>query len=102
MTGVATLIMAFVGRAACGENNRATTINSFGDFEHRFGSLWPHSQLGFAVRDFYLNGGRQGMVVRLYRAEEVDGAKPAKSRLTAGGVKLEAALTAIIRGYCGW
>lgn len=91
ITGVATSITAFVGRARRGETNKATTINSFGDFERIFGGLWLQSQLGFAVRDFYLNGGSQAIIVRLYHAEEGDGAKPAKSKLTAGGVKLDAA-----------
>lgn len=91
ITGVATSITAFVGRAKRGETNKATTINSFGDFERIFGGLWLNSQTGFAVRDFYLNGGSQAIVVRLYRADEGDGAKPAKSKLAAGGIKLEAA-----------
>lgn len=91
ITGVATSITAFIGRARRGETNKATTINSFGDFERIFGGLWLQSQLGFAVRDFYLNGGSQAIIVRLYHAEEGDTPKPAKSKLTAGGVKLEAA-----------
>ncbi len=91
ITGVATSITAFVGRAKRGETNKATTINSFGDFERIFGGLWLQSQLGFAVRDFYLNGGSQAIIVRLYHAEEGGNAKPAKSKLTAGGGKLEAA-----------
>jgi phage tail sheath protein FI len=91
ITGVATSITAFIGRARRGETSKATTINSFGDFERIFGGLWLQSQLGFAVRDFYLNGGSQAIIVRLYHADEGDGAKPAKSKLTVGGVKLEAA-----------
>jgi hypothetical protein len=91
ITGVATSITAFVGRARRGETSKATTINSFGDFERIFGGLWLQSQLGFAVRDFYLNGGSQAIVVRLYHAEEGDGAKASKSKLSAGGATLEAA-----------
>jgi phage tail sheath protein FI len=89
ITGVATSITAFIGRARRGETNKATTINNFGDFERIFGGLWLQSQLGFAVRDFYLNGGSQAIIVRLYHAEE--GAKAAKSTLTVGGIGLEAA-----------
>lgn len=91
ITGVATSITAFIGRARRGETNKATVINSFGDFERSFGGLWLQSQLGFAVRDFYLNGGSQAIIVRLYHAEEGQDAKPGKSKLSAGGVKLEAA-----------
>lgn len=84
ITGVATSITAFIGRAARGPVNKATTINSFGDFERIFGGLWVESTLGFALRDFYLNGGSQAIVVRLFhpnfandneRAEALDAAQ---------------------------
>src|SRR6266487_4145556 len=69
ITGVATSITAFIGRAARGPTDKAVTINSFGDFERIFGGLWEASYLGFAVRDFYLNGGSQAVIVRLFHAE---------------------------------
>ena len=43
------------------------TINSYADFERKFGGLWVDSSLGYAVRDFYLNGGSQAIIVRLFR-----------------------------------
>ena len=66
ITGVPTSIAAFVGRAARGPVNKAITINGFGDFERVFGGLWLQSQLGYAVRDFFLNGGGQAIIVRLF------------------------------------
>lgn len=66
LTGVATSITAFVGRASRGPVNEAVTLNGYGDFERVFGGLWADSPLSFAVRDFYLNGGGQAIVVRLY------------------------------------
>ncbi|MHC1767298.1 MAG: phage tail sheath family protein [Verrucomicrobiia bacterium] len=66
ITGVATSITAFVGRAWRGPTDVATTINSFGDFERIFGGLWIESALGFAVRDFFLNGGAQAIIVRCF------------------------------------
>jgi len=66
ITGVATSITAFIGRALRGPVDKATTINSFGDFERMFGGIWSGSSLGFAVRDFYLNGGKQAIIVRLF------------------------------------
>jgi phage tail sheath protein FI len=66
ITGVATSITAFIGRAQRGPVDEPVTINSFGDFERVFGGLWQKSKLGFAVRDFYLNGGSQAVIVRLY------------------------------------
>src|SRR5882757_8679526 len=91
ITGVATSITAFIGRAMRGPVNKATTINSYGDFERIFGGLWVESTLGYAVRDFYLNGGSQAVIVRLYHAESGNNAKPGKAKLAFGGVKLEAA-----------
>lgn len=69
ITGVSTSITAFIGRASRGPVNKATVVNGFGDFETRFGSLSNDSALGFAVRDFFLNGGGQAVIVRLYRAD---------------------------------
>ena len=68
ITGVATSITAFVGRAARGPTNEPATLNSYGDFERTFGGLWTGSVLGFAVRDFFLNGGGQAIVVRVSNA----------------------------------
>jgi len=72
ISGVATSITAFIGRALRGPVNRATVVNSFGDFESRFGGLSNDYALGFAVRDFFLNGGGQAVIVRLYRADTAD------------------------------
>src|SRR6266480_7783888 len=69
ITGVATSITAFIGRALRGPVNQAVTINSFGDFEKQFGGLWVGSPLGFAVRDFFLNGGSPAIIVRLYHED---------------------------------
>jgi uncharacterized protein len=90
IVGVATSITAFLGRALRGPTNEAITINSYGDFERIFGGLWVESSLGYAVRDFYLNGGSQAVIVRLYHAESGQNAK-SKSKVTAGTVTLEAA-----------
>src|SRR6266481_2376460 len=85
ITGVATSITAFVGRARRGPTDvdGPVTINSFGDFERIFGGLWTESTLGYAVRDFYLNGGSQAIIVRLYHPDPAPAggaaAKPAKT-----------------------
>jgi uncharacterized protein len=69
ITGVATAITAFVGRAARGPTDQAVVLNGFGDFERIFGGLWNASELGFAVRDFFLNGGGKAVVIRLYNPD---------------------------------
>ena len=69
ITGVATSVTAFLGRAASGPDNTPVTVNSYGDFERIFGGLWAPSSLGYAVRDFFLNGGGQAVIVRLFNAD---------------------------------
>ena len=87
ITGVATSITAFVGRAARGPVDDPVVITSYADFERRFGGLWRLSTLGFAVRDFFQNGGSRAIVVRLYRK----GAGEEKAKLDATNLVLEAA-----------
>jgi len=96
ITGVSTSVTAFLGRALRGPDDEPVTINSFADFERIFGGLWINSSLGYAVRDFFLNGGGQAVIVRLYNAEAGANAKPARSKLAVGDLKLEAA------GKGGW
>ena len=93
ITGVATSITAFVGRAMRGPANTATPINNFGDFEKTFGGLWPKSSLGFAVRDFFLNGGSQAIIVRLFHpaAPVPPTPDPNVALIAAGGLSFEAA-----------
>jgi phage tail sheath protein FI len=88
ITGVATSITAFLGGAARGPTNEAITINSFGDFERIYGGLWRQSKLGYAVRDFFLNGGSQAIIVRLYKPEQ---GKAAKAALSIDNLTLQAA-----------
>src|SRR5689334_3832512 len=91
ITGVATSITAFVGRTLRGPTDDAITINSFGDFERIFGGLWADSALGYAVRDFYLNGGSQAIIVRLFEPETGNNPKPSKTPITIGDFAFEAA-----------
>jgi phage tail sheath protein FI len=67
ITGVATSITAFIGRTARGLANEPTMINSWGDFERTFGGLQVDYPMSYAVRDFYLNGGQQAIIVRLQK-----------------------------------
>lgn len=91
ITGVATSITAFIGRALRGPTDDAIAINNYGDFERIFGGLWVDSSLGYAVRDFYLNGGSLAIIVRLNREETGASAKLAKAVIDANGLILEAA-----------
>jgi hypothetical protein len=85
ITGVATSITAFLGRALRGPVNRAVTLNNYGDFESTFGGLDPAYPLGYAVRDFFQNGGSQAIVVRLYKS---DGGNANSALKIPGGLNL--------------
>jgi hypothetical protein len=85
ITGVATSITAFLGRALKGPVNKHITVNGFADYQRIFGGLWVNSTVSFAVRDFFANGGGQALVVRLASSDATT------SKITAGGLELEAA-----------
>jgi len=65
--GVPTSIAAFVGCTRRGPVDSPIAIRSFTDFERRFGRLRKECALGFTVRDFFRNGGREALIVRLRR-----------------------------------
>jgi phage tail sheath protein FI len=71
ITGVSTSVTSFVGRAQRGPIDTATVINSFADFQRTFGGLWKESSLGYAVRDFFTNGGSQAIIVRVFNEQAV-------------------------------
>jgi|HubBroStandDraft_4_1064222.scaffolds.fasta_scaffold06533_3 phage tail sheath protein FI len=64
ITGVATSIAAFVGWAPMGSVTEATLVQSWSDFQNQFGGLNPQSTLGYAVNQFFGNGGQQAYIVR--------------------------------------
>jgi phage tail sheath protein FI len=67
IVGVATSITAFLGRAQRGPTDEPITINNLGDFTRTFGDLNMDYPMSYAVRDFYLNGGQQAIIVRLQK-----------------------------------
>ncbi|MFD8262926.1 phage tail sheath family protein [Streptomyces griseoluteus] len=84
VTGVTTAVTAFVGRALRGPVHEPVPLSSMSEFEQAFGGLWRDSGLGYAVRDFYLNGGGTALVVRLAGGAGI-------ARMDAGGLSLTAA-----------
>ena len=87
IVGVATSITAFLGRARRGPSNKPITISSFADFEQQCGKLHVDDPMGYAVRDFYMNGGGQAIIVRLFASPD---ATDGKSKLAVGNLQLEA------------
>lgn len=95
ITGVSTSTTGFIGRAVKGPVNTPVVLNSFGDFEKRFGGLSNICPPGFAVRDFFINGGSQAVMVRLFAplfATEVD----RQAALTAAENEAQTAADAIV------
>ena len=64
ITGVATSIAAFIGYFKRGPVNQATQLFNIGDFEREFGGLDTLSEAGYAIQQFFLNGGTEAWVVR--------------------------------------
>jgi phage tail sheath protein FI len=95
--GVATSVAAFIGRAGAGPLNQPVQLASFGDYERRFGCLDGASPMGYAVRDFYLNGGSIAVVVRVLH----DDARPATITLNSSGSETPLVLEATNPGAWG-
>ncbi len=71
ITGVATSITAFVGRALRGpidsDDVSPVRIFSFAEYERIFGGLWGDSPMSFAVYHYFLNGGSDALIVRVHK-----------------------------------
>lgn len=83
ITGVATSIAAFIGRALRGPVNEPKVISNFGEFERVFGGLAADHTLAYAVRDFFGNGGSTAIIVRLYKPFFADNAAQALASAAA-------------------
>jgi phage tail sheath protein FI len=79
----ATNIAAFVGRALKGPVNQPVMVRSFADYTRVFGGLWQPSTLSYAVEQFFENGGRAAVIVRV-----VNGARPPTLTLPTASGKL--------------
>jgi phage tail sheath protein FI len=79
----ATNIAAFVGRALKGPVDEPVTIRSFADYTRVFGGLWQPATMSYAVEQFFENGGRCAVIVRV-----VNGARPPTLTLPTATGKL--------------
>ena len=80
---VPTGITAFLGRTLKGPVNQPVPVASFAEFQQIFGGLWQPSTLSYALEQFFENGGRRALVVRI-----VNGARPPTITLPAAGSAL--------------
>jgi hypothetical protein len=79
---------AFIGRCLRGPVNEPVRLRSFGEFQQVFGGLWQPSPLSYAVEQFFDNGGREAVVLRV-----VNGGRPATISIPCGpgqSLRLEA------------
>jgi phage tail sheath protein FI len=74
---------AFIGRALKGPVNTPVSIASFAEYQRVFGGLWQPSTLSYALEQYFDNGGRQAIVVRI-----ANGGRPPTLQLPAAGGKL--------------
>ncbi|MBV8877501.1 MAG: phage tail sheath family protein, partial [Gammaproteobacteria bacterium] len=74
-----TAVAAFIGRTLKGPVSQPLTVRSFNEFQQQFGGLWQPSTLGYAVEQFFENGGREARIVRVS-----NGARPPTISLPAG------------------
>jgi phage tail sheath protein FI len=81
---VSTGIAAFVGRTLKGPVNQALRTTSFSEFQQHFGGLWQPATLSYAVEQFFENGGREALIVRV-----ANGARPPTLSLPTGGSELK-------------
>jgi phage tail sheath protein FI len=82
IVGVSTSVTAFIGRALKGPDNKPTLIHNFGEFESKFGGLWKKSTMSYAVRQYFLNGGVDAIIVRVH-------SNAAAARFTTVGTTLK-------------
>ena len=79
ITGVATSIAAFMGWAPKGPTDRAGLVLSWADFVRDYGGLNANSYLGYAVSQFFLNGGQQAYIIRLVSTKDATAANNASA-----------------------
>jgi phage tail sheath protein FI len=65
ITSTKTAVTAFLGWAPTGPVDEPTTICDYTEYEEIFGGLSPFGTMGYAVSDFFHNGGGEAIVVRV-------------------------------------
>jgi len=95
VTGVATSITAFVGYTTSGPVDTAVQILSFSDYQRTFGGIQPDSELGYAVQQFFQNGGSTAIVVRVAQGA-------ASAQITLGDIGSTPVLAISATGAGAW
>lgn len=88
---VRTDITGFVGLAERGPLNEPVQIESWRQFQARFGSFVPYSFLAYAVKGFFENGGRTCFIVRIAGPTAAKAERTLKNSTGADVIKILAA-----------
>ena len=78
-----TATTGFVGRALRGPVNCPVRVRDYAEYQQVFGGLWQPSMLSYAVEQYFDNGGREAVIVRV-----VNGGAPVTISLPCGDEKL--------------
>jgi len=65
IAGVPTSMAAFVGATEAGPVAAPRIVHSFAEFEAQFGGLVVEMPLGYAVQQYFANGGRDALIARV-------------------------------------
>jgi phage tail sheath protein FI len=98
ITGVATSITAFAGWAPSGPTDHAKLVLSWSDYDREFGGMDKRSLLGYAVWQFFLNGGQQAYIIRVVTT----GSATAADNAAMATVTLDTKLTVTAKDPGRW
>jgi hypothetical protein len=90
ITGVATSITAFIGRALQGPADEAVRIQSFAEYTRIFGGLWQASTMSQAVNHFFQHGGSDAIIVRVFNGNVAASTATITLATATGSLVLEA------------
>src|SRR2546428_11981193 len=65
IAGVPTSTAAFVGATQAGPVAAPLIVHSFAEFEAQFGAVAVEMPLGYAVQQYFVNGGRDALIARV-------------------------------------
>ena len=91
ITGVATSITAFIGRARRGPVKRPVPVQSFAEYGRLYGGLWKHSTMSYAVSHFFQHGGADALIVRVFNGDTAASTPTITLPTATGSLVLEAA-----------
>lgn len=63
--GVSTSTTAFIGLSKKGVYDEPVLIHNWFDYERFFGGLWSPSHMSYSVKQYFQNGGRDALIIRV-------------------------------------